>query len=118
MFNFLDIHTRRILSEEWLYPERHISSPWRLLGGGHLLMPDPRSLTPGSEIVIGYSDGSTHAMDSLGRPPSHRDFGHEAQSAIEHEAHRRWKAEFEQLFGTQRRGVCWNDRARRTPSDL
>lgn len=132
MFNFLEIQTRRELSEqevrelnyiikarayryiaagreEWLYPERHVKTPWRSLGGGYLLMPDPRPLTPGAEIIIGYSDGSTEAMDTFGRAPNERHFGREARSGAEHEAHGRWKREFEELFGPRRRGICWED---------
>jgi hypothetical protein len=62
MFNFLEIQTRRPLSEqdvlkinciikrrayryiaagreEWLYPERHVRFNWRAIGDEHLLMP-------------------------------------------------------------------------------
>jgi hypothetical protein len=76
MFNFLEIQARRVLSEqeireinyiikrrgyryiaagreEWLYPEERVKGPWKSLGGGFLLMPDPRSLHPGAEIIIG-----------------------------------------------------------------
>lgn len=132
MFNFLEIQTRRELSEqevrevnhiiksrayryiaagreEWLYPERHVKLPWRSLGSGYLLMPDPRPLTPGAEIVMGYESGATEAMDSFGRRPGHPDFGREVRNSAEHASHRRWKDEFEQLFGRRRRGLCWED---------
>jgi hypothetical protein len=89
MFNFLEIQTRRPLSEqdvlkinciikrrayrfiaagreEWLYPERHVKFTWRSIGDDHLLMPDPRSLHPGAEIVMGYASGATEAMDTFG----------------------------------------------------
>lgn len=92
MFNFLEIQTRRCLSErevlmdnciikrcayrfiaaereEWLYPERNIKFTWRVVGDEHLLMPDPRSLHPGAEITIGYVGGNTEAMDTYGRRP-------------------------------------------------
>jgi hypothetical protein len=132
MFNFLEIQTRRKLAEhevleinliiksranryiaagreEWLHPERHVTSPWRSFGRGYLLMPDPRPLTPGAEITIGYGDGSFEAMDGFGRRPRQRDFGLEARSAEEIEAHSRWKDGFERLFGRERRGLCWED---------
>jgi Protein of unknown function (DUF4238) len=132
MFNFLEIQARRVLSEhevreinyiikrrayryiaagreEWLYPEEHVKGPWKSLGGGHLLMPDPRSLHPGAEIIIGYANGSTEAYDTSGRRPGHSRFGHEARSADEIVAHRRWCDEFEELFGPQRRGLSWDD---------
>jgi hypothetical protein len=133
MFNFLEIQTRRPLSEhevlkinciikrrayryvaagreEWLYPERHVKFTWRSVGDEHLLMPDPRSLHPGAEMVIGYASGATEAMDTFGRLPGDRGFGHEARSAQEIEAHGRWCNEFERLFGEDRRGVSWEGR--------
>ena len=133
MFNFLEIQTRRPLAEEdvlkinciikrrayryiaagreeWLYPERHVRFNWRLVGDEHLLMPDPRSLRPGAEIVVGYSSGATEAMDTFGRRPGDRGFGHEARSAQEIHAHRRWCDEFERMFGAKRRGCSWEDR--------
>jgi hypothetical protein len=135
MFNFLEIQTRRSLSEqevlkinsiikrrayryiaagreEWLYPERSVKFTWRSVGDEHLLMPDPRSLHPGAEIVMGYISGATEAMDNFGRLPGDRRFGHEARSAQEIEAHTRWCNEFEQLFGEARRGSSWEDRNR------
>lgn len=133
MFNFLEIQTHRSLSEhdvrkinciikrrayryiaagreEWLYPERHVKFTWRAVGDEHLLMPDPRSLHPGAEIIIGYADGATQAMDAFGRLPGDHEFGREARSAQEIQAHRRWCDEFEHLFGERRRGGSWEDR--------
>lgn len=133
MFNFLEIQTRRPLAEmdvlkinciikrrayryiaagreEWLHPERHVKFNWRSVGDEHLLMPDPRSLHPGAEIVVGYAGGATEAMDTFGRGPSDREFGHEARSAQEIQAHRRWCDEFERMFGEKRRGSSWEDR--------
>lgn len=135
MFNFMDIQARRILTEsevqqvnyiikrrayryvaagreEWLYPEEHVKAPWRSFGEEHLLMPDPRSLISGSEIMVGYADGSTASLDSVGRLPEDPRFGHEARSADEMQALARWKREFEALFGENRRGLCWEDRSR------
>jgi hypothetical protein len=132
MFNYLEIQSRRHLDEsevvevnfilksrayrfiaaareEWLYPERAVRSPWRSLGSGYLLMPDPRPLTPGAEITLGYADGSVEAMDTFGREPDERDFGREARGMEEFDAHRRWKAEFERAVGPRRRGLCWDD---------
>jgi hypothetical protein len=133
MFNFLEIQTRRSWSEQdvlrinciikrrayryiaagredWLYPERQVKFTWRAVGDEHLLMPDPRSLHPGSEITVGYAGGRTEAMDSVGRLPGDHEFGHEARSAQEIYAHRRWCGEFERLFGAERRGSSWEDR--------
>lgn len=132
LFNFLDIQVRRKLSEqevcevnfilkarayryvaagreEWLYPERSVKVPWRSLGSGHLLMPEPRSLIPGSEMTLGYADGSTTTLDSLGRRPDQPDFGRESRSATEWETHKKWRAEFETLFGSAHRGLDWEN---------
>jgi Protein of unknown function (DUF4238) len=80
MFNFLDVHRGRSLSEqevlainrtiklrayrfiaagrkEWLYPERHTRISWREVGEEALLMPDPRPLSPSSEMILGYEGG-------------------------------------------------------------
>lgn len=61
---------------------------------------------------MGYGDGSTEAMDTSGRRPGQRRFGHEARSAEEITAHRGWRDEFERLFGAQNRGLSWEDRRR------
>lgn len=137
MFNFLDIHTRRQLSErevqemnliikrrayryvaagheDWLYPERDVRLSWRSLGAGHLLMPDPRPLIPGSEYTVAYANGSYATMDSLGRLPGDQRFGQEARSAHEREAHERWTHEFEALFGSEYRGADWDSRQAET----
>ncbi len=133
MFNFLEIQTRRSLSEqdvlrincvikrrahryiaaareEWLYPERSVKFNWGAVGSEHLFMPDPRSLQPGAEMIVGYTGGRTEAMDTFGRRPSDRSFGQEARSAQERSAHRKWCEEFESLFGPRRRGSSWEDR--------
>jgi hypothetical protein len=136
MFNFLEIQTRRMLSEqevlkinciikrrayryvaagreEWLHPERHVKFNWRAVGDEHLLMPLPRSLQPGAEWIVGYAGGRTEAIDTFGRRLGDGRFGHEARSGPEMYAHRRWCEEFESLFGQQRRGVSWEDGAAR-----
>jgi hypothetical protein len=133
MFNFLDVQTRRTLTEdevltvnciakrrayryvaagreEWLYPEQHIKFSWRDPGDSHLLMPDPRPLHPGAEMVMGYAGGRTEAMDTLGRLPGQADFGLEARSGLEMRAHSAWTEQFEQLVGPERRGLSWEDK--------
>jgi len=128
MFNFTDIQIGRQLTEEevhqinfilksralrfigaareeWLHPEQHVSkSDWNVYGDGLLLMPDPRPLVHGSEIIIGYDDGSTEALDHLGRPPGHPDFGRESRGANEMQTLHRFQAEFAEMCGPRRRG--------------
>ena len=96
MFCFTDIQTERLLSEdevlqinyitkrrayryiaaaeeEWLYPERRVSTDhWRKLGGGYLLMPEPRLIHMGGEIFIGYKDGAKDAFGPYGHKPWRR----------------------------------------------
>lgn len=44
---------------DWLYPEKQLSSDhWKKFGNGYLLMPEPRLLVMGGEILIGYKGGS------------------------------------------------------------
>jgi len=138
VFNFMEIQTRRELSEEdvlrlnsiikrrayrfvaagreeWLYPERQVKVPWRSVGDNHLLMPDPRSLHPGAEIVMAYAGGAMETIDNFGRGPADPRFGHEARDAGGIGRHRQWCDEFEALIGPQRRGRTWEDTHHRRP---
>jgi hypothetical protein len=131
MFNFLEIHQGRQLSEadvlavnqliklrayryvaagkeEWLYPERHGKIGWREVDDTALLMPDPRPLTPNSEIIIGYEGGATSAMDAYGRLPGQPGYTQEMAAAGDWEPLRRWQDEFEKRFGADLRGGPWD----------
>ncbi len=131
MFNFLDIHLGRRLSEtdvivinrimklrayrfiaageeEWLYPERRTRMPWREIGTTSLLMPDPRPLTPNAEIILGYASGATSAMDAYGRLPGQPGYAEEMTSDDEWGPLRRWQAEFTERFGSDLRGAPWD----------
>jgi hypothetical protein len=132
MFNFTEVQVRRMFTEaevlkincitkkrarrfiaagreEWLYPERNVRFNWRAIGDEYLLMPDPRSLHPGAEIMMGFTGGRTSSMDTFGRTPGDAQFGLEARSAMEISAHSRWRKEFENLFGSQRRGLAMDE---------
>jgi hypothetical protein len=93
VFNFLTIQTGRRLTEdevleinmitkrrayryvaaaeeEWLYPETRVSSDyWKKLGDGYLLMPEPRLVHLGGEILIGYKGGRSDAFGEYGHKP-------------------------------------------------
>ena len=60
--------------EEWLYPERHVEFNWPASGDEHLLMPDPRSLHRGAEIVTAARrpDSALRASPDRPRPASPR----------------------------------------------
>ncbi|MDX6610297.1 MAG: hypothetical protein QOF85_2222 [Solirubrobacterales bacterium] len=130
MFNFLDIHQGRTLSEaevllinriiklrayrflaagkeEWLYPERRTNMAWRDIGDSSLLMPDPRPLTPNAKIIVGYSSGTTSAMDAYGRRPGQPGYAEEMTSEDEWGPLRRWQKEFTDQFGSDLRGKPW-----------
>lgn len=89
----------------WLFPEREVSkSEWRNLGGGLLLMPDPRSIHMGGTTYAVYEDGRSTASDEYGRPPWHPDFEKRGSSIDEGVALYRFKGEFARIFGPERRG--------------
>jgi Protein of unknown function (DUF4238) len=128
LFNFQSIQTGRRLStedvlainwiikqrafryvaapeKEWLYPERAFKPPrWDQLGKSYLLMPDPRSVTFSSEIIIGYKDRRADAFDAYGRKPWHGDYDDKAQHDREWETFHAFQGEYARLFGPKRRG--------------
>jgi hypothetical protein len=130
VFNFTQIHTGRALSElevceinyiikqrayryiaaaekDWLFPERALATQqWDKLGDGYLLLPDPRSITFSSEMILSYSDGHTDAFDEYGRRPGEKDYG----SKDDHEwnAHLAFQGEFARVFGKRRRGCSYD----------
>jgi Protein of unknown function (DUF4238) len=129
MFNFTDIQTGRQLDEievnqinfimkrraqryiaaaqeEWLYPERKIPSDhWRKLDDRYLLMPDPRCLYMGGEILIGYKGGGGSAFDEYGRRPWQKGYRRGHADAAESQILHAFQGEFARLFGPTRRGV-------------
>lgn len=130
MFNFLDIHQGRKMSEaevlvinriiklrayrflaagkeEWLYPERQTNMTWRGMGDSFLLMPDPRPLTPNAKMIVGYSSGATSAMDAYGRRPGQPGYAEEMTSDADWGPLRRWQKEFMEQFGSDLRGRPW-----------
>jgi hypothetical protein len=131
-FNFTDVQTLRYLTEqevreinfiiksrsfryvaaareEWLYPENYVSkSDWNCFGRGYLLMPDPRAVTIGGTVIMGYSGGGSEMMDEYGHRPWHSDFDQKNRRDKETESLYRFKGEFARLFGPQRRGRAFN----------
>lgn len=93
--------------EEWLYPEKFVSkSDWYTYGNGYLLMPDPRSVTYGGQMIIGHNDGTSSAFDEYGRRPGQPGFKGFDKSGVEDDwnTFQRFKGEFARLFGPYRRG--------------
>lgn len=127
IFNFLRIHTERRLSaeevhrinyiikmraqryvaaanEEWLYPEKHLKTThWSKLDGGYLLMPDPRSLSISGEVIIGYEDGHTEAINEYGHRPWQSGYKDSKRSNDEWRLFHYFQGEYAKTFGPIRR---------------
>lgn len=128
MFNFMQIQTKRMLSDievnqinyiikkrayryvaavekEWLYPEKKLpKESWDKIGLGYLLMPDPRSVAFTGEILAGYENGRVDAFDAHGRRPGNKNYDNKTLSGQEWETFQAFKGEFARLFGPKRRG--------------
>jgi len=97
--------------EDWLYPEKYVSkSDWYNYGYGYLLMPDPRSVVYGGQVVIGHRDGTSSAFDEYGRRPWQEGFKGFDKSGVEDDWNtlHRFQGEFARLFGPYRRGRAFN----------
>lgn len=91
--------------EEWLYPENDISkSDWHDYGQGYLLMPDPRPIHAGGDMMFGWKDGTVTGVDSYGRRPWHKDYCKESNEGLEFATLEHFKGEFATIFGPYRRG--------------
>ena len=91
--------------EEWLYPEKKIpSEKWECFGKGYLLMPDPRAVNVGGEIMWGGGPGPGGAMDEYGRSPGDPNFSIETDTGSEWHTLHWFQAEFAEMIGPYRRG--------------
>jgi hypothetical protein len=132
IFNYMAIQTHRSLSEEevlqinsitkrrayryvaaaereWLYPERRASSDhWRNLGDGYLLMPEPRDIHMGGEMLIGYKDGTSDAFSEYRHKPWQPGYEDKDRFRKESEALDRFQAEFAARQGPAWRGTSYN----------
>lgn len=131
IFNFTQIQTGRMLNEvevneityviknrayryvaaarkEWLYPENKIpSQQWGDLGQGYLFMPDPRSVTFSSEVIIGYDNKRADIFDEYGRKPWHPDYNNKSGRDKEWLSFHAFQGEFARVFGSKRRGLAF-----------
>jgi hypothetical protein len=97
--------------KEWLYPEKYISkSDWSGYGSGYLLMPDPRSVTYGGQLIIGHQNGTSTAFDEYGRRPWEKGFKgfNEKVPDNDWDTFQRFNGEFARLYGPYRRGRSFN----------
>lgn len=132
VFNFTDIQTGRILDEEdvitinyiikqrafryiaaakneWLYPEKRLTyNRWDEIGSSYLLMPDPRSVTFSTEIVIGYDNKTSEAFDEYGRKPWYTDYKEQKRHENEWNTFHEFQGEYARLNGPKRKGNAYN----------
>jgi len=81
--------------QEWLYPERRVSTNhWRKLGDGYLLMPEPRLIHMGGETLIGYKGGGSEAFSEYGHKPWQQGYKDEERDRRESAALYRFQAEW------------------------
>jgi hypothetical protein len=128
LFKYTRIQTRRELTEEevlkinyitkcrahryvaaadvdWLYPERHLrTTHWSKLDAGYLLMPDPREVHMGGEVIIGYGNGRADSFSEYGHKPWQRGYEDKNRMAEESKALQRFQAEFSVMQGPICRG--------------
>lgn len=131
MFNFTSIQTGHMLSEqevvainyiikkraylyiaaakkEWLYPESKLAyKRWDKIGSSYILMPDPRSVSFSSEILIGYNNKRADAFDEYGRRPWHIDYKEKNRHDYEWDTFHAFQGEYSRLFGPKRRGLAF-----------
>ena len=85
---------------EWLYPERQASTDhWKRLGGGYLLMPEPRLVVMGGEVMIRYNNGRVKLFSEYGHKPWQRGYKDERRDKRESEALYRFQAEWALMHG-------------------
>lgn len=131
MFNFMQIQTGRFLTkvevceinyvlkrrarryiaateESWLYPENDIPTQyWDKLGNGYLFMPDPRSVTFSTEVIIGYDNKRADFFDEYGRKPWEPGYSDKHQQESEWDTFHAFQGEFARVFGPKRRGRAY-----------
>lgn len=92
-------------NKDWLYLEKYVSkSDWYNYGNGYLLMPDPRVVHLGGQIIWGGGPGPRGAMDEYGRRPWQSGYNRNGSDPREGETLYRFKGEFARLVGPYRRG--------------
>lgn len=132
MFSILDIQHERYLTEEevieinyitkrrafryvaaaekdWLYPECHLrSTNWRKLGDGYLLMPDPRHIHGGGNVVVGFEGGGSAAWSEYGHRPWEEGYEDKKREKHEWATMQKFKAEWAANYGPEYRGVLYD----------
>lgn len=132
IFNLTDIQTCRSLSEqevteinyitkrralryvagaklEWLYPERALSSThWSKFGDGYLMMPEPREIYMGGEVLVSHKDGRSEAWNEYGHRPWEKGYKDAKRDERESETLERFKAEWAVRQGPKHRSTSFD----------
>jgi hypothetical protein len=91
---------------EWLYPERYLpSTRWNKFGKGLLLMPEPREIHMGGEVMVSYKGGGVDAWNEYGHRPWQKGYEDDRRSAEESNALSRFQAEWAVMQGPEYRGT-------------
>jgi len=86
--------------EEWLNPERHLSTTlWNKLGGKIFLMPDPRKVSFTTDFVVGLKDGGAWGHDEYGRLSDENDPAVKRLREKEWETFQASKRSWDSMFG-------------------
>lgn len=94
--------------QEWLYPEKFLEkSHWRKMGNGYLLMPEPRDIVMGGEVVFGYEGGRSDSFSEYGHKPWQKGFKDSTRNKVESAALHRFQAEFARMQGPAWRGTSF-----------
>jgi hypothetical protein len=125
VFSFLDIQLGRTLTEdevlqinlitkrrayryiaaakeEWLYPEHTVSTDhWKKFGNGYLLMPEPRLIHMGGEMIIGYRGWGGQSFSPYGHTRGQAGFRDEKRERRETKALNRFQAEWAMRHGAK-----------------
>jgi hypothetical protein len=125
MFSYAEIQTDRVLTEdevlmmnliikrrayryiaaaekEWLYPERHVSNDhWKKFGDGYLLMPEPRLIHMGGQMIIGYRNGKSDAFGEYGHKPWQKGYKDDERERREGDSLDRFQSEWALLRGAR-----------------
>ena len=93
---------------DWLYPENRVSTDhWKKFGDGYLLMPEPRLIVMGGEVMVRYKGGKVEAFSEYGHKPWQRGYKDEERDKRDSEALYRFQAEWAMAKGPNY--TAWNN---------
>ena len=80
---------------------------WPKMGNGYLLMPEPRDIVMGGEIIFGYEGGRSDSFSEYGHKPWQKGFKDDRRFEVESAALLRFQAEFARMQGPAWRGTSF-----------